>query len=65
MRMCDWQVAQVTPAIGCEFHVRLRRGGIKAAHALSEAVLDARRLALMQSMLDEAAEQLAYARGAS
>jgi predicted SAM-dependent methyltransferase len=53
----DWQVAHITPATGCEFYVRLRRGG-RAAAALSEPELQARRLALLKRTLLEIKEQL-------
>jgi SAM-dependent methyltransferase len=48
----DWLIETVTDAIGCEFHVRLKRGG-RAAAELTSAQLDARRLALLKSILLE------------
>jgi hypothetical protein len=53
----DWLVEQITPAIGCEFYVWLRRGGRNAAAALTPEELDRRRLALLEHILLQAQEQ--------
>jgi glycosyltransferase involved in cell wall biosynthesis len=53
----DWLVEQITPAIGCEFYVWLRRGGRTAAAALTPEELDRRRLALLEHLLLQAQEQ--------
>ena len=57
----DWVVNRITPAIGCEFHVRLRRGGAKDALSMSTAAFDIRRLELLQRTLKEIGEQANFA----
>jgi glycosyltransferase involved in cell wall biosynthesis len=54
----DWLVDQITPATGCEFFVRLRRGGGCATAALTVPELQARRLALLKRILLETREQI-------
>jgi glycosyltransferase involved in cell wall biosynthesis/SAM-dependent methyltransferase len=61
MRHLDWAVEDITPATGCEFCVRLRRGGIEKAWAMSEDELGARRLALLRGTLCEIGEQVRFA----
>jgi SAM-dependent methyltransferase len=63
--LCDWQVDWINPAEGCEFRTRLRRGAIDSVEAMSEQAFDAKRLTLLQSMVEEFAEQIAYAPAAS
>lgn len=60
LTLCDWQVQRITPALGCEFHVRLRRGALDAVRAIPDDAFDARRLALLQAMLCESVEQVAH-----
>lgn len=59
----DWRIEQLSPAIGCEFHVWLRRGGKAAAAALTDAEVNTRRLALLKRMLFETREQIDFALG--
>jgi GT2 family glycosyltransferase/tetratricopeptide (TPR) repeat protein len=57
----DWRIERITPAIGCEFHVWLRRGGKAAAAALTGAEVNRRRLALLNRMLLETRDQINFA----
>jgi hypothetical protein len=59
----DWRIEQLSPAIGCEFHVWLRRGGKAAAAALTDAEVNTRRLVLLKRMLFETREQIDFALG--
>jgi GT2 family glycosyltransferase len=59
----DWRLERLSPAIGCEFHVWLRRGGKAAAAALTDAEVNTRRLALLKRMLFETREQIDFALG--
>ncbi|HEV2740824.1 MAG TPA: glycosyltransferase, partial [Candidatus Elarobacter sp.] len=61
LRHLDWAVEHITPATGCEFQVRLRRGGIEKAWAMSEDEFGARRLALLRGTLCEIGEQARFA----
>jgi glycosyltransferase involved in cell wall biosynthesis len=45
----DWRVERITPPTGCEFYAWLRRGGQRAAAALTSAQLTSRRLALLHA----------------
>lgn len=56
----DWQIAYISPATGCEFYVRLCRGGRAATAAMAESALSARRLALLKEVLLEIHEQIHY-----
>jgi GT2 family glycosyltransferase len=56
----DWQIQRITPAIGCEFHAWLRRGGHAAAAALSQSELNARRMVLLKRSLLETRDQIDY-----
>jgi hypothetical protein len=51
-------VERITPAIGCEFYVWLRRGGRAAVAALTQAEFDRRRLALLKRTLLQVREQI-------
>lgn len=56
----DWQVDSISPTVGCEFNVWLRRGGREAANALADSDLIARRMALLARTLFEAKEQFEF-----
>ena len=58
LKYTDWAVDRITPAIGCEFHVKLRRGGAKEALSMPTATFDSRRLELLQRTLKEIGEQV-------
>ena len=60
LTLCDWQIERITPALGCEFHVCLRRGALDAVRAIPDDVFDARRLVLLQHILRESVEQGAH-----
>jgi glycosyltransferase involved in cell wall biosynthesis len=53
----DWNVESITPAAGCEFHVRLRRGGIERVRAMPGEHLDGRRLELLKGVVREMGDQ--------
>jgi hypothetical protein len=57
----DWQIERITPAAGCEFHVWLRRGGKAEMQTMPPATLNARRMALLQAMVQELALQASFA----
>src|SRR5665213_504545 len=57
----DWRIVTITPAIGCEFHVTLRRRGAASASAMTASEFDAHRVALLRSALAEIGEQVRYA----
>lgn len=57
----DWAVESITQSEGCEFHVRLRRGGIERARAMSPEQLDGRRLQLLKGALREMGGQARFA----
>jgi len=59
----DWRIERKTDPEGCEFLVWLRRGGRKAAQALSAGDLAARRLELLKCVLLETKEQISYLLG--
>ena len=61
LRLVDWAVESITPATGCEFRVRLRRGGIERACAMPADELDARRLDLLKGTVRELGEQAQFA----
>lgn len=56
----DWRIQRATPAMGCEFHAWLRRGGKAAASVLSQSELNARRLALLKQSLLQTREQIDF-----
>jgi predicted SAM-dependent methyltransferase len=60
LRLIDWRVDRLGPAIGCEFHAWLRRGGQDAVFALSEDRFTARRLELLKNTLLDAKEQIGF-----
>ena len=60
LRKTDWQIQRTTPAMGCEFHAWLCRGGKAAAGALSQSRLDARRLVLLKQCLLQTSEQIDF-----
>jgi SAM-dependent methyltransferase len=60
LKLIDWQVDKIGPALGCEFFVRLRRGGAEAAAALAAPDLLERRLALLRHALYETKQQISY-----
>jgi predicted SAM-dependent methyltransferase len=60
LKFTDWQVDWIGPAVGCEFHVWLRRGGAAAAAALTEPHLNEQRLALLKRTLVEAKQQIEF-----
>jgi len=57
LNRADWAIESITSATGCEFLVRLRRGGIEAARQMSAKELDDRRLELMKNVVREIGEQ--------
>ena len=57
----DWMVERITPAIGCEFHVVLRRGGVEHAAAIPALEFDQARLELMRTIVKELGEQARFA----
>jgi SAM-dependent methyltransferase len=54
----DWRVERVTETAGCEFYAWLRRGGKKAAAALSGKAIAERRMALLKRTLIETRAQI-------
>ena len=56
----DWLVDRITPAMGCEFYVWLRRGGQAVAAALTAAEIDGRRLAFLKRTLLQTREQIDF-----
>jgi predicted SAM-dependent methyltransferase len=56
----DWKVERSRPAEGCEFLIRLRRGGHEAARSLSPPVLAQRRLDLLKEILRDLGEQIDF-----
>ena len=56
----DWQIARATPAMGCEFHAWLKRGGKASAAISSHEELNARRMELLKKTLLELREQVDY-----
>lgn len=59
--LCDWMVEAPIETLGCEFHVRLRRGGGKAVRGMTAAALDAARMELLRRTLAEMRQQLDWA----
>ena len=59
--LLDWQIERITPAAGCEFHVWLRRGGKAEMQTMPPATFNARRMALLQAMIQELAQQASFA----
>ena len=60
LKATDWRVDWIGPTSGCEFHAWLRRGGEKAAAALTETELNEQRLALLKRTLLETKEQIEF-----
>jgi 2-polyprenyl-3-methyl-5-hydroxy-6-metoxy-1,4-benzoquinol methylase len=60
LKLTDWRVDWIGPALGCEFHVWLQRGGEEAVAALTESELNAQRLALLERTLVETKEQIEF-----
>jgi hypothetical protein len=56
----DWQIQRATPALGCEFHAWLGRGGKAVASALSQSALNARRLDLLKQSLLQIRDQIDF-----
>ena len=57
--LIDWQVEQEYPSQGCEFMMILKRG----VHAFTSSIdRDAARLACLDALLDEAEEQIQFAK---
>jgi len=60
LRLTDWRIASISPAIGCEFHVRLSRGGQTDAAALTHEALMQRRLDLLKRAMLEVRDQVNF-----
>jgi hypothetical protein len=60
LKKTDWQIQRITPAMGCEFHAWLRRGGGAATAAMSQSVLNARRLDLLKQSLLQTRQQIDF-----
>jgi len=58
--LTDWLIERITPTMGCEFHVWLRRGGMAGAATLTQDQLNARRLELLKRTLQQAGEQVDF-----
>jgi hypothetical protein len=54
----DWRIDHISPAMGCEFMTRLRRGGKEYAASLSEEEFNTQRLALQKRVLLETYVQI-------
>jgi len=61
LKQLDWSVETCSSAIGCEFRVGLRRGGIDSAQQLSAEAFEGRRLDLLKAIVLELGEQAGYA----
>jgi 2-polyprenyl-3-methyl-5-hydroxy-6-metoxy-1,4-benzoquinol methylase len=60
LKLTDWRVDWIGPALGCEFHVWLCRGGQEVAAALTESELNEQRLALLKRTLVEMKQQIRF-----
>jgi hypothetical protein len=59
--LLDWQIERISPVGGCEFYVWLRRGGMAEMQAMPRADFNARRMALLQAMIQDLAFQASFA----
>ncbi len=59
--LCDWRAETSGVTAGCEFHVRLRRGGRGAVAAMSAGTFDSQRMTLLRRSLKETRQQLDWA----
>ena len=59
--LLDWQIERISPVGGCEFYVWLRRGGMAEMQAMPQADFNARRMALLQAMVQDLAFQASFA----
>lgn len=59
--LLDWQIERITPVGGCEFYVWLRRGGMAEIRAMPQTAFNARRMALLQAMIQDLAFQASFA----
>ena len=59
--LLDWQIERISPVGGCEFYVWLRRGGMAEMQAMPQADFNARRMALLQAMIQDLAFQASFA----
>jgi hypothetical protein len=56
----DWKIQRISPAVGCEFHGWLCRGGKANAAALSTTELNVRRLDLLKRVILETTDQIGF-----
>ena len=61
--LSDWQLVDEVETAGCEFQVRLCRGGAAAARRLSPQELDNRRMTLLRRSLIHVREQIDWTLG--
>ncbi len=49
----DWQIQSLTPSTGCEFYVRLCRGGQASIRQLASGAVQTRRLSLLKGIMED------------
>jgi glycosyltransferase involved in cell wall biosynthesis/SAM-dependent methyltransferase len=59
--LTDWLVVDITPAMGCEFHVRLQRGGKSRFKQMDSGTFEQMRSELLRGYLVEMREQVEFA----